>query len=108
MWVVTESFRFPFTVLPEILQPLSDVTFNDGETVTFTCKVTGGQNAKICWYKDSKLLKSMEDFQQSFDGSEAKLTLTEVFEEDSGEYKCIVTTSGGKAETAAFMTVIGK
>ena len=76
--------------------------------MTLTCKVATGAKAKVIWYKDSKLLKKSSDFKQSFDGIIASLTITEIFPDDTGEYKIVVSNDYGQVESIAYMSVLGK
>ena len=53
-------------------------------------------------------MKSNSEFLQSFDGIMAKLVITEVFPEDSGEYECVAVRGNQESSCFCKLTVRGK
>lgn len=76
--------------------------------MTMTCRVKAAPTAKVTWYKDSRLLRNNQDFEQTFDGTLCTLTMPEIFPDDAGEYKCVITCGDEKVETVAQLTIKGK
>ena len=92
---------------PDIISPLENLDALDGDTVTFSCKISGSPKPMLTWYRDDKLLPNCSDFEQSYDGKVAKLVIDGVFEQDTGDYKVIAKNSAGEASIAALLNVKG-
>lgn len=92
---------------PEITQALESQTALDGTSATFECGVRLTQGS-VAWYHGDQLLHHSDEFSQSFDGHKARLVIAEVYPEDQGEYRCVIKSPDGEAETLATLTVKGK
>ena len=74
---------------------------------TFECKLECDCEPKITWFKDDLALAS-PDYERSYSGGFARLTIEETFSEDTARYTCKATTDGGEAQTSAQLVVKGK
>lgn len=80
---------------------------NDGDQVEFIIKVTGTEPVEVNWTKDKKPLKSGDIYSVSYDKGTARLHISEVFPEDSGEYSVEVKNQWGSATSMASLQVKG-
>ena len=94
-------------ILPRVIYNLEDQTVLDGQPCTFKCKFSAPDGATVIWYHDSKLLESSDEIKQQFVEGNATLDIAEVFPDDEGVYKCVITYTDGSAETSAKLTVLG-
>lgn len=90
---------------PQFTKNLTDLTVNDGESLTLTTHVTGDPDPQIQWIKNNKQLSSSEVVDLKYKNGIAKLTINEVYPEDEGEYICKATNVMGTAETTCRLTV---
>uniref|UniRef100_A0A8D0FMS0 Ig-like domain-containing protein n=1 Tax=Strix occidentalis caurina TaxID=311401 RepID=A0A8D0FMS0_STROC len=67
----------------------------------FHCLVTGSPHPSIRWYKDGVLLEGDRYCAQEEQGGSHSLTIEDLMQSDSGQYKCIATNRAGTAETCA-------
>ena len=88
----------------EITRPLADVGALDGTSAVFECGVRLGQGS-VAWYHQDTLLPHSDEFQQLFDGTTARLVITEVFPDDAGTYRCVVRSRDSEADTTAKLTI---
>ena len=95
------------SIAPVFAQPLRDQTVLDGQSATFTCKVTGSPDTVITWYKDDHLLPESEDFRQTYKDSVATLVVDEVFNGDTGIYRCEAKNKAGCISVTSQLTVQG-
>lgn len=63
---------------------------------------------QVKWLKGDKVIKPSKYFQMSREGDTNILRISEVFPEDEGEYKCVVSNPGGQVEVRAPLKVLGK
>ncbi|XP_064619618.1 titin-like isoform X3 [Lineus longissimus] len=94
-------------VVPQFIEGLKDASIEDTHPLVLQCKVTGDPRPTIKWYKDGKILKHDQDFQQMFVGETAKLDVFEIFPDDEGVYKCVAKNSVGECSTECYLTVTG-
>lgn len=59
------------------------------------------------WLKGDKIIKPSKYFQMSREADINTLRISEVFPEDEGEYKCVVSNEVGSAEVRAPLKVLG-
>lgn len=90
---------------PTFTKTLSDLTINDGDSLTLTAHVKGDPDPQIVWTKNGKPLSSSEVVDLKYKNGIAKLHINEVYPEDEGEYVCKATNSVGNAETKCKLTV---
>ena len=62
---------------------------------------------QVKWLKGDKIIKPSKYFQMSRQADTNTLRVSEVFPEDEGEYKCIVSNEAGTAEVRAPLKVLG-
>ncbi|XP_027493006.1 muscle M-line assembly protein unc-89-like [Corapipo altera] len=104
----SESCSFEFQVTeapPRFVRLISDYSTFVGASVYFQCLVTGSPPPSVCWYKDGVLLEGDRYcLQEEQDGS-LSLTIENLMQSDSGQYKCVATNRAGTAETCAVLTL---
>ncbi|KRT86913.1 Immunoglobulin, partial [Oryctes borbonicus] len=91
--------------IPRVINDLKDIRCCDGDSVALECKFDASPSANIRWEKAGKLVHLGDDFNAEFDGSVAKLLISQVYPEDEGEYTCIAYNDLGKAYTSACIVV---
>lgn len=62
----------------------------------------------VKWQKGDKVIKPSKYFRMTQNGENVSLHISEVFPEDEGTYKCLVSNAGGQAVLSADLKVIGK
>uniref|UniRef100_A0A8C8ACI9 Ig-like domain-containing protein n=1 Tax=Otus sunia TaxID=257818 RepID=A0A8C8ACI9_9STRI len=100
----SESCSFEFHVTeapPKFLRLISDYSTFVGASACFSCLVTGSPHPSIHWYKDGVLLEGDRYCAQEEQGGSHSLTIEDLMQSDSGQYKCIATNRAGTAETCA-------
>ena len=89
------------------LDPLSisthpqNTTDKEGATVTLSCNVTGNPTPTITWLKNGSPINTSGNSRISFTEQNAKLIITKVSREDSGEYQCVANNSLGNVTSRA-------
>ena len=91
-----------------ILQPLHSQTVKEGEKVKFDVKFKGHPSPIVKWYHDDSEIQNSTDFDISYTDDGTSLTIAEVFPEDSGKYKCVLTNADGAEVSEAKLNVMGK
>ncbi|XP_046815214.1 peroxidasin homolog [Vespa crabro] len=82
---------------PRIMEGPEDTEVKIGDTVTFTCRVTGDPEPEVKWMRDSnELYVDGERFLVQKDGT---LVISDVTEEDTGEYECIASSDMGSTKS---------
>lgn len=94
--------------LPIFKRQLKDVRCCDGDSVRLECHVEAEPQPIIIWEKDGRKLQQSNDFNTSYDGGRAILSIKRVYPEDEGEYKCIASNSIGKTFSSACIIVDGE
>ncbi|XP_022797633.1 limbic system-associated membrane protein-like [Stylophora pistillata] len=88
--------------------PRTHQTLTVGEVLTLTCKVNR-ETVNITWKKDGESLKERAVIDTQLNKTKSKLVITEVVEEDSGEYSCEASNKlGTVALSSVILDVIGK
>ncbi|XP_047238807.1 triple functional domain protein-like isoform X4 [Girardinichthys multiradiatus] len=93
---------------PDFLVPLSDVTCDNGESVTLRCKVCGQPRTTITWRgpNESNLTNNGHFSITCSDTGEATLRIIGVASEDDGVYTCIATNELGSVTSSASLRVL--
>uniref|UniRef100_A0A669ERS6 non-specific serine/threonine protein kinase n=1 Tax=Oreochromis niloticus TaxID=8128 RepID=A0A669ERS6_ORENI len=102
--------NYIYDVPPEFLVPLSDVTCDNGESVTLRCKVCGRPRATVSWKgpNQSNLTNNGHFMHVCFsDTGEATLRIIGVASEDDGVYTCVATNELGSVTSSASLRVLG-
>ncbi|NXR99013.1 KALRN protein, partial [Oxylabes madagascariensis] len=110
--VVCVSPRFLFTVAPEFLVPLVDITCLLGDTVMLQCKVCGRPKPTITWKGPDQNILDNDNSTATYtvsscDSGELTLKICNLMPQDSGIYTCVATNEHGTASTSATIKVQG-
>lgn len=95
-------------VPPQFVQPLKNLSAEEGTKVTFEGTVTGKPEPTIKWFKEGKEISDSADFQISYKNNRVVLTIPEVFEEDAGRYVVEAENKGGKKQSSAELIIRGE
>ncbi|XP_029919326.1 triple functional domain protein isoform X2 [Myripristis murdjan] len=100
--------NYIYDVPPEFLVPLSDVTCDNGESVTLRCKVCGRPRATVTWKgPNQSSLTNNGHFSIAYsDTGEATLRIIGVASEDDGVYTCVATNDLGSVTSSASLRVL--
>ncbi|XP_071355283.1 triple functional domain protein isoform X4 [Trachinotus anak] len=100
--------NYIYDVPPEFLVPLSDVTCDNGESVTLRCKVCGRPRATVTWKGPNQSnLTNNGHFSIAYsDTGEATLRILGVASEDDGVYTCVATNELGSVTSSASLRVL--
>ncbi|NXD37078.1 TITIN protein, partial [Copsychus sechellarum] len=86
---------------PRFVRLISDYCTFVGASACFQCLVTGSPHPSVHWYKDGVLLEGDRYCAQEEQNGLQSLTIENLIQSDSGQYKCIATNRAGTAETCA-------
>ncbi|CDW55769.1 Muscle M line assembly protein unc 89 [Trichuris trichiura] len=90
----------------EFVEPLHSQTVKENETGTLSCKVIGPPVTSVRWFKEDMMLESSEKYEIMSKGDGVfALQVHNSTAEDSGEFKCEVTTEKGSSTSKAQLTV---
>ena len=99
MKILNVVLTYDFTVRPQILTSLNDVTIFIGQSAQLTCDALG-TDIVYQWMKDSMTISR---------ANSNILRINNIMESDEGMYKCMVSNKGGTVESnPASITVYGK
>ncbi|XP_013864658.1 triple functional domain protein [Austrofundulus limnaeus] len=100
--------NFIYDAPPDFLVPLSDVTCDNGESVTLRCKVCGRPRATVTWRgPNQSSLTNNGHFSLAYsDAGEATLRIIGAASEDDGVYTCVATNELGSVTTSASLRVL--
>ncbi|EEB18956.1 conserved hypothetical protein [Pediculus humanus corporis] len=90
------------------LNPMKDVTVQEGSPAQFRTKVTGVPQPTIQWLREGMLIPQTADFQMIQEGNNVVLLIATTYEEDTGIFTCRATNSAGQSEVSARLTVKSK
>jgi hypothetical protein len=65
-------------------------------------------NKKLCTFRGGTLVRESQEIKSSFDGTYARLRISNCKTEYTGSYKVVVSNEFGKAESSADLKVVGK
>jgi hypothetical protein len=100
------SFQFQVTeTAPKCIIPLTAVTAAHGTPVILQCLVNGKPNSTAQWYKDGHLVQGSRCIIQEKSSGHFNLLITNVTQNDAGEYKCLIQNQAGHTETTALLKV---
>ncbi|XP_067467548.1 triple functional domain protein isoform X1 [Thunnus thynnus] len=100
--------NYIYDVPPEFLVPLSDVTCDNGESVTLRCKVCGRPRATVTWKGPNQSnLTNNGHFSIAYsDMGEATLRIIGAAPDDDGVYTCVATNELGSVTSSASLRVL--
>lgn len=100
------SFQFQVTEsAPKCIIPLTDITAAVGTPVILQCLVSGKPNPTANWYKDGERITDSRCIIQEKTAGHFNLLITNVTQNDAGEYKCMIHNTAGCVETTALLKV---
>jgi len=82
---------------PRISEHVESKVVEDGSQVYLQCKITGAKKFDVVWLHNDKEIKPSKDFQYETVGDVYKLSISEIFPEDSGTYTCEAFNDAGEA-----------
>jgi hypothetical protein len=91
--------------IPEFTKTQGNVEITSGNDAVFECHVCGKPVPEVTWYRGPRPIIFNQDFIQSFDGTVAKLTIRQVYCDDSGTYSLLLKNSAGEARCQWQMNV---
>uniref|UniRef100_A0A674DI73 non-specific serine/threonine protein kinase n=1 Tax=Salmo trutta TaxID=8032 RepID=A0A674DI73_SALTR len=102
--------NYIYDVSPEFLVPLSEVTCDNGESVTLRCKVCGRPKATVTWRgPDQTTLNNNGHHSIAYsETGEATLRIVGVSSEDDGVYTCVAANDLGSVTSSASLRVLGE
>ncbi|CAH8612085.1 unnamed protein product [Schistosoma intercalatum] len=93
---------------PEFVKPLANVVADEGACVVIEGLVNGTPQPKISWYRSGRQLSDGPDFRLDYTNNRVRLTLSEAFPDDAGEYTCEAENIAGRAQSTANLIVRGR
>ncbi|THD24670.1 Titin [Fasciola hepatica] len=90
---------------PQFVQPLSSVMAAEGTRVVLDGVVTGHPQPVISWFRQGRKLEDGPDVRLEFRDNQVRLTLSEAFAEDTGEYTCEAENVAGRAQSTATIVI---
>ena len=95
-------------VVDVVILTNSTGNFSVGDTVTFFCNVTGDvtDDIIITWSKDGTSLDDADGYYGNLTGEH--LVITDLSEEDAGEYECSATRNKQSSRDSSVIYVEGK
>lgn len=93
---------------PDFLVPLSDVTCDNGESITLRCKVCGRPRATVTWRgpNENSLTNNGHYSIAYSDTGDATLRIIGAASEDDGVYTCTATNELGSVTSSASLRVL--
>lgn len=93
---------------PVFTKELTDMTAKEGERVTMEVQVNG-EDYELEWFKNAVDIVEggRFDFTTNGEGKHA-LVITNVEDDDTGEYCCVAQNDGGRNTCAGYFTVAGE
>ena len=82
---------------PKIVSHLESAFVKDGEPVVLSCRIIGAQKFDVIWLHSNKEIKPSKDFLYTNEANIYKLTIAEIFPEDSGTYTCEAFNDAGES-----------
>jgi len=98
-----------YRLLSACLQPLSNQSARQGERVTLECAVPAYPAPdRVQWFRNEIEIFSSPDYTISFSLGTAALVIAEVFPEDAGTYRCMITVNDVPNSTSMYLQVAGQ
>jgi hypothetical protein len=73
-----------------------------------TSQIISRTNWSLCCFRNAQLVRESQEIKTSFDGSYAKLRISNCKTDHAGSFKVVVSNEFGKAESSADLKVVGK
>ncbi|RWS06361.1 Titin-like protein, partial [Dinothrombium tinctorium] len=94
-------------VAPKFIEKIKSITVQDGQSVTFTCKLIGNPQPQVTWYHKTSFITESENIKITYEENTCSLTFLETFPEDSGTYSVVAKNIAGFATSSAELIVEG-
>lgn len=91
---------------PKILSHLDSRYVHDGDLVTLACRIAASGPLDVVWLHNNKHIKPNKEFIYSNEANIYKLTIAEIFPEDSGTYTCEAFNDAGESYSTCTINVI--
>ncbi|XP_062872498.1 limbic system-associated membrane protein isoform X2 [Trichomycterus rosablanca] len=103
--VVTPDVKYVNVVVnyPPFIKDLRNSETQLGGVGHLHCDVTAVPKPEFEWYRDDKRLSNMQGISIQIQGSRSLLTVTNVTEEDYGNYTCVATNRLGMHNASVFL-----
>lgn len=94
---------------PSFIKSIGDSVAYDGDSFTFTCKISGRPRPTVTWFKESHIIKPVGDFEIYYDEDNVcRLVISELYPEDAGTYTLVLKNIAGIATASAELKVLIK
>lgn len=90
---------------PEFLNPLRDMSVEEGEPMVFSASFKGNPVPDVCWTKNGKPIKPSDGFMLTCDGKKVQLEINPSNLSDTGAYVCKLKNKLGEDSSKANATV---
>lgn len=90
---------------PQILEPLQDVTINEGESAVLSVQISGSPAPTVTWFKDGKPATNLKT---RCENTTYTVTFVKTSHTDSGKYSVTATNSAGTAKSSCNLVVESK
>ncbi|KAK6747288.1 hypothetical protein RB195_000476 [Necator americanus] len=94
-----EKFKRP----PIVMEASKSKTGKKGDTVVLEVEWQCHTSTVITWYKDGEKITMNNDYRATFDGVNARLTVSDLTEEKTGLYKCQAVCEYGESQSSAIV-----
>ena len=81
--------------------------FSEGQPARLEIEVSGTPQPIVNWFKNNALIRSSPDIQIVQEAGSHTLSIPEIFVEDSGFYKAVISSHLGVLETVCEISVEG-
>uniref|UniRef100_A0AC35UA75 Muscle M-line assembly protein unc-89 n=1 Tax=Rhabditophanes sp. KR3021 TaxID=114890 RepID=A0AC35UA75_9BILA len=97
----------PVGVASDFIEPLSDVTIPEGETLILKCRASGEPTPTFTWFKDDQEIKKEDrvSFRVALDGT-ASLRILDAKKSDGGQYMVKIKNASGEKDSSCKANVI--
>ena len=95
-----------FTEPPVFTKELSDISINEGETVSLEVGIENDKDCRLEWLKnDVTVIEGQRLSLINHGEGRYSLTIRDTQENDSGEYRCVVENESGKVTCAGRLSI---
>ena len=94
---------------PNFTKHLQNLTVFSGTRSVFQCELKATPDSEVKWFKSGKQIFNSTDYQIDYDRLHGicRLSISEAFAQDSGDYSCIASNPAGSDATRAWLVVKG-
>ena len=108
--VVSEAFLnvFEKDVAPVFSKELRDVEITEHERLELEVQLEQHIQRELSWYRNGQQLKSSSRYKIIHENQRDLLTISNIRQDDQGEYQCVARNEFGECSTSAKITVHGE